>query len=201
MMFINKNKHIKPNIKESISDEKIVRRIVEHGEKKLMELLYQRYANKVFGKCISLVKNEEIAKDLTHDIMVKIMLKLAAFKGNSAFSLWVHSITFNHCMDFLKKKKRIQYENLESSQVEQIATDTIEQEHQLFMDMQVNQLKLLLEQLGVGEKMILLMRYQEGMSIKEISSTLKLGESAVKMRLKRSRDQLAELFKMINHEG
>lgn len=194
------NKHNTNSNEELLQDEEVVRRIVDNGEKKLMELLYQRYANKVFGKCISLVKNQEIAKDLTHDIMVKIMLKLSAFKGNSAFSLWVHSITFNHCMDFLKKKKRIKYEDIETSQVDQIATDTIEQEHRLFLDMQVSQLKILLEQLGVGEKMILLMRYQDGMSIKEIANALDLGESAVKMRLKRSRDQLAKLFKQINHE-
>lgn len=195
-------KHYKHNkAKEKVpSDEDIVKRIVSQGEKDLMEILYERYANKVFGKCISLVKDREIAKDLTHDIMVKIMLKLSKFKGKSAFSLWVHSITFNHCMDYLKKKKRIQYEDIENSQVKEIATDSIEQEHQMFLEMRVEQLKILLEQLELGEKMILLMRYQEGMSIKEIASTLELGESAVKMRLKRSRDQLARLFKKINNE-
>ena len=47
--------------------------------------------------------------------------------------------------------------------------------------------------------MILMMKYQDGFSVKDISTMLDLGESAVKMRLKRSRDRLAELVN--NHHS
>ena len=46
-----------------------------------------------------------------------------------------------------------------------------------------------------------MMRYQDGLSVKEISDTLNVGESAVKMRLKRSRDHLAELINELDKKS
>ena len=83
---------------------------------------------------------------------------------------------------------------------EQMATDDIELENKLLKDLQLNQLEKLFKELKADEKMVLLMRYQDGMSVKQISTSLSIGESAVKMRLKRSRDRLAELLKQAEDE-
>ncbi len=102
-MFSNKATGIK------LSDTEIVERVVHYGEQHLLEHLYDRYATKIFHKCLSLTKEREVAKDLSHDIIIKIFTSLAKFQGKSAFSLWVHSITYNHCMDYLRLQKRLQY--------------------------------------------------------------------------------------------
>lgn len=179
---------------ESTSDDEVIRMILEEGKKELLEVLYERYAGKVFYKCLHIVKNEETAKDLAHDIMVKIFVNLVKFKGNSKFSLWVHSIAYNYCMDYLRKKKRIHFQDYSAAAYEQISTDEIELENKILAELKLSQLESLLEQLKPEEKLILFMRYQDGMSVKQIAQTLNLGESAVKMRLKRSRDHLATLF-------
>lgn len=183
-----------------LSDWDIIQKILE-GEKYLLEILYNRYATKVFHKCLSITKDRDISKDLSHDIIIKIFLNLVKFKGTADFSFWVYSITYNHCMDYLKKKKRLHFDDLASKSSTQISTDEIELEHKVLKELRLDQLELLFEELKADEKIILLMRYQDGMSVKEIATTLKVGESAIKMRLKRSRDRLAELIKDTEYEA
>ncbi len=185
---------------DKITDEEIVERILT-GELHLQELLYDRYSTKIFHKCLSIIKDREAAKDCTHDIMVKIFMKLGDFKGKSAFSLWVHSITYNFCMDYLSKQKRLDFSDYSDYEYEKVSNDDESLENKILQDLKLTQLEIVFEQLNPDEKIILMMRYQDGHSVKEISDTLGVGESAVKMRLKRSRDRLAELINMIDKKG
>ncbi len=185
-MFSNKATGIK------LSDTEIVERVVHYGEQHLLEHLYDRYATKIFHKCLSLTKEREVAKDLSHDIIIKIFTSLAKFQGKSAFSLWVHSITYNHCMDYLRLQKRLQYTDYDEQSFDYISEDTIERENKELEELQFSQLEHFLDILHPEERMILMMRYQDDMSVNDIAETLHLGLSAVKMRLKRGRDKLAK---------
>ena len=181
---------------EKITDEEIIERILK-GEQHLLEMLYDRYSAKIFHKCLSLIKDREAAKDCTHDIMVKIFMNLANFKGKSAFSLWVHSISYNYCMDYLSKQKKMDFADVSDYEYDNLAYDDTSLENKLLQDLKLTQLETVFEQLNTDDKMLLMMRYQDGMSVKDISDSLNLGESAVKMRLKRSRDRLADLIEAL----
>ena len=108
---------------DKLSDEDIVERVLKNGDRQGLEQLYDRYSGKIFHKCLSLIKDREAAKDCTHDIMVKVFMNLSNFKGKSAFSLWVHSITYNYCMDYLHKQKRIEYNDYSEAAYENLAND------------------------------------------------------------------------------
>lgn len=193
-----------PQIEEMtkhLSDNELVAQAVKTGNRKLQGEIYDRYADRVFHKCLSLCKDRNTAQDLMHDVMVKILTNLTKFKGTSDFSFWVHSVTYNYCMDFLRKKKRkITTEPEDDTVFDRVATDEIERENKILHELKLEQLERLFEDLDPQEKAILLLRYQDGHSVKNIAKMLELGESAVKMRLKRSRDRLAELFKTIEEE-
>ena len=186
-------KKYKVNSDAHLSDEQVVVRILE-GETALLDVLYERYSGKIFHKCLSLIKDKEAAKDCTHDIIVKVFMNLANFKGRSAFSLWVHSISYNYCMDYLQKRKRTDFSDNIEYELDVLSNDDNELEDKLLRDLQLVQLETVFEKLNTDEKMILMMRYQDNMSVKDISDSLHIGESAVKMRLKRSRDHLGELI-------
>ena len=53
------------------SDEEVIKLILKDGKKELLEILYERYSDKVFHKCLSITKDREVSKDLAHDILVK----------------------------------------------------------------------------------------------------------------------------------
>ncbi len=181
-----------------LSDEQLVEGILQ-GEAHLRQILYKRYSNLIFGRCFSLTKDHSVSQDLAHDVFIKIFLKLGTFKGNSKFSLWVHSITYNHCINYLKKKARRSEQSFEETDLEELEQVGDDQEEKLLLEMQLQQLERVFQELKPTYKSVLLLYYKDQLSIKEISAVLMMGESAVKMRLKRGRDQLSEEYKKLHH--
>lgn len=189
-MITKKTGH-KPN--QDLTDNDLVKEILL-GKSHLQELLYSRYADRIYAKCYSITRDSVESKDLAHDIFIKIFLNLHKFKGEADFSFWVKSITYNYCMDFLKKKKRFRLEPIEN--LEWMNPDKEEEENeQVLLEMRLKDLQDSFSSLKGREKIILLMKYKDGYSVKEIANLLSISESAVKMRLKRSRDHLAHLVK------
>jgi len=180
--------------KKEISDKEVVEQIIVTGDKELFNILYDRYVDKVYHKCLLLTKDKDVSKDLAHDILIKVFLNIAKLKKITNFSLWVHSITYNHCIDYLRLKKKFKHEDYDEERFENISEADIEREQQELKEVKLSELEIVFEQLRQEEKLLLLMRYQDGLSVKAIAKALNVGQSAVKMRLKRSRDHLAELL-------
>jgi len=65
------------------------------------------------------------------------------------------------------------------------------------LEMEVSRLKVVLEKVPIGDKAILLMKYQDDMPIKEIAATLDKSESAVKMKIKRAKHKAQKVYKEI----
>ncbi len=179
---------------KKVSDKEIIRTILETGNTNLFGILYDRYANKVYRKCLSMVKNRDDAQDLSHDILVKTFLNISKFEGNSSFSTWVYAITYNQCIDFLRQKQKVRKVNYEeSSEVMEKEEDNGVQEKKI-LEMEVERLQELLFEVSPEDRAILLMKYKEEMSVEDIQGVLSLSSSAVKMRLKRARDRLRKQY-------
>ena len=174
-------------------DIDIIEQYLELRSTSHFAVLYNRYLAKVNAKCISILKDENLAQDAVQDIFLKIYLNLPKFGSKSSFSTWVYSITFNHCIDFLRRKKR--EENLISSDpyIDINIFSDIKKEEKFDGPPEVV-VKNILNKLSESEKAILLMKYVEDMSIVEISEALNKSESAVKMRLKRARTKARNMY-------
>lgn len=182
-----------------LPDAEVIELFLQTGDKKYLSVLYQRYAEDVYRKCIAMVKDDEVAKDLTHDIFLRAFLKLADLKEKSSFKYWLKSIAYNFCINYLNLKKNLQTNSLEDE--ESIESDDSESEEKILQEMNLKQLELLLDKLQDTDRLILLMRYQDDLSIKEIQDALSIGASAAKMRLKRAKEKLAELFQQHKSES
>ena len=77
--------------------------------------LYRWYYPKVYQTCYSYTKNQDDAFDLAHDIMLKVFHNINAFQGNSSFSTWLYSITRNHCLSTISKKKMLYCEEVHAA--------------------------------------------------------------------------------------
>ncbi|GAA0746434.1 MULTISPECIES: RNA polymerase sigma factor [Flavobacteriaceae] len=178
----------------AVSDEDLVRKIVKTNDTLLFEVLYDRYATMVYNKCYGFAKDEDEAKDLTQDVFLKLFVKLASFKEKSKFSTWLYAFTYNHCVNYVTRNtaKKIEKNAVDYQDIENIS---FEEDDKDFLQMKVHNLKEALNLISPEEKMILLLKYQDYLSIKEIESVLGIGESAVKMRIKRAKDKLINEYK------
>lgn len=177
----------------NLSDEDLVKAIVNSNNTLLFEILYDRYAKLVFNKCYGFAKDEDEAKDLTQDVFLKLYVKLASFKATAKFSTWLYAFTYNHCVNYVTRNtaEKIEKQSVDYTEIEDFSD--VEDESS-FLEMKVEKLKTTLELISPDEKMILLLKYQDLLSIKEIESVLVIGESAVKMRLKRAKDKLVTAY-------
>ena len=154
--------------------------------------LYRRYSGKVYGKCISLLKEEHLARDAAQDIFMKIFLNLGQFGEQAKFSTWVYSITYNYCIDVLRKKKKTG--DIFSDDMERLP-DMVEEVHdEALLTMQADRLRVVLDNIPVGDKAILLMKYQDDLQIKEIADMLHKTDSAIKMKIKRAKHKAQMVY-------
>ncbi len=89
-----------------MSDEEALEQYLLTQNVNYFNLLYDRYTNKVYAKCISMLKESELAEDATQEIFVKVILNLSKFSGKSKFSTWLYSVTYNFCIDIIRKGKK-----------------------------------------------------------------------------------------------
>jgi len=172
-------------------DDDIIRKILDDRMPEYFEVLYNRYYPKVMDKCYSLVKNRNIAEELAEDILCNTYEKLASFKRMSSFSSWLYAITYNYCIDHLRQKNKIHYPSWNrENEIPEIIDDADESIESISYD----NLLLILDLIHPEEKALLLMKYQDNLSIKQISAVLRISDDAAKMRLKRARTRVLYLY-------
>lgn len=177
---------------KTLSDEELIE-LKDELYSQVFAELYNRYISNIIITCYKFTKSTNEAQDIAHDIFVKIMEKLPMFKGASLLKTWIFAITNNHCISYMYKKKKHFFTTIENMVIEddnESVLNDIEAE-----ESQIIQLKKLLASLSIEENKILQLKYNEKRSILFIQHEMNLSESAVKMKLHRSRKKLESKFK------
>ncbi|EHQ42754.1 MULTISPECIES: RNA polymerase sigma factor [Myroides] len=183
----------------SMTDEELVQFIIHNGNTSLFGILYDRYGQKVYQKCLGFAESRDAAEDLTQDVFVKLYLNLKSFRGEAKFSTWLYSFTYNHCVNYSKSILKRQRDNVEL-QEEAMYVSTADEEvtDEEIFSLTVEKLQEALGLIDPEDKIVLLMKYQDDKSIREIAQLLELGESAVKMRLHRAKKKIVELYNSLS---
>lgn len=172
-------------------DEEIVSNILQ-GKKDQYEILYSRYNRKVLDKCFSILKDRDLAKEVEQEIFSKVYEKLPGYKGMSSFSSWLYAITYNHCIEYLRHRKKLHYpEWNRSHDLPEVVDEIVETD--IAGDRYERLLKIM-DLIHPEEKALLVMKYQDNISVKLIMSTFRISESAAKMRIKRAKARVMYLY-------
>jgi len=176
----------KTSTSAALSDSQLIALYLQEQDARYFSQLYRRYAGKVFAKCISMLADHGLARDATQDVFIKILLNLSKFTEQSSFSTWVYSITYNYCIDLIRKKKKNIL--IFTEDMGRVGTEKeVEIPDSVILEMETNRLEKVMDKLPVGDKAILDMKYTDDMSIKEIGEVLKKTESAIKMQIMRAK--------------
>ncbi|RDY58110.1 RNA polymerase sigma factor [Flagellimonas nanhaiensis] len=177
-----------------LSDEELVKKIVANNNPLLFGKLYDRYAKMVYNKCYGFARSDDEAEDLTQDVFLQLFIKLKMFKGKSKFSTWLYSFTYNFCVNYVNRNKQrkmsdksVPVEDSEYKLTEEVPDESL-------FEMKSKKLKKALELIAPEDKSLLLLKYQDGASIKDLVALMEIGDSAVKMRLKRAKEKLLEIY-------
>lgn len=177
-------------------DEGLVGKITKEGQLEAFGTLYDRYCVKVYNKCLTFVESPSVAEDLTYDIFLKAFTNLSNLKNRSKFTSWFYALVYKMCIDYIHKQylhKKINYmglEEIDRLRIKVLHCDT----EQRLLHMDIDDLKKVLKKLPPEDRLILLMKYQDGMSIKEIQELLQINESTAKIHLLRARERAMTIY-------
>ncbi len=170
-------------IKELVSSAK-------SGNKKSFDKLYELTHNDVWYNCLSLLKDEENAKDIMQETYITAFLKLDTLKDEEKFCGWVTTIAVNLCKKKLKGK--VEYQIDDEVLITEAETDELmlPEEYIIKTEKRKVLLQIMEDTLSFNQYQTVLMFYFDEMSISEIAQGLEISEGTVKSRLNSSRAKM-----------
>ena len=89
------------------SDEDYVKRAAR-GDRGAFESLYRRHSGRIYALCLRMTANRALAEDATQDAFIQAWRKLSGFRGDAAFTSWLHRIAVNVVLSLQRKQSREQ---------------------------------------------------------------------------------------------
>ena len=177
----------------------LIRRVLD-GDANAFEGLVLANQKNVYNLALKLTNSEQDALDLSQEAFIKAYRLLGSFRGESRFTVWLYRLTYNLCLDFLRKKTRektvpITYQNDDDEAFDLEIPDMRSLPEDSVMHKELREtLAASVNELNPQHREIFVMREITGMSYAEIAETLGLSDGTVKSRLARARLSLANIL-------
>jgi RNA polymerase sigma-70 factor (ECF subfamily) len=181
----------------------IIARCKKHDKSAFIELfkMYERYLYKL---CYSYVQNEQDALDITQEVYIKVFKNISSFDAKQPFHPWFRKVAVNTCINF-KRAQRYDSISLNTADeddkpLEEVIASHSNVENEI-LDIELGRLiKENLECLKPKHRMVMVLRYYEGLSYEEIATLLKEPLGTVKTDLYRAKHVLKEKLEKVMNE-
>ncbi|HYH86947.1 MAG TPA: sigma-70 family RNA polymerase sigma factor [Pyrinomonadaceae bacterium] len=164
------------------------------GDGVAFEELYRRHYRRVFALTLRMMGNPTEAEDMTQDVFLQLFNKIGMFRGESAFTTWLHRMTVNQVlMHFRKKSTRSELLTDEGETPVQIVQGTANPGTMPVIDR--ISLEKALNELPVGYRTVFVLHDVEGYEHYEVAQMLGIAEGTSKSQLHKARLKLRQLIK------
>ncbi len=151
---------------------------------------YEKYAKTLFRIAFLHLGNTYDAEDVLQNVFMKLLYSAPHFSDEEHEKAWLIRVTQNHCKNVLKSSSRRNNSELN----EEISQDKVSDLSKAI------DISLKIKSLPVNYKTAIYLYYYEDLTTEQISKTLKISQSAVKMRLKRGRELLKSELEEYRYE-
>jgi len=153
------------------------------GDRRAFERIYRAHLSRVFSLCVRMCGERERAEELTQDVFVRAWEKLGSFRGESAFSTWLHRLAVNVVLNARKTegRNRTRYESMdEEGATEAAGTPPIAPGEMMDLEAAV-------ARLPAGARRVFVLHDVEGYKHEEIAEMFGVTVGACKAQLHRAR--------------
>lgn len=184
------------------TDDQLVRAFVSGDNTAFDNLLY-RYQDRVLSYILRLEKDEDVANDLFQETFVKAIMtiKQGRYQSDGKFGAWITRIAHNHIIDHFRQEKALATISADNEDVDvlnrkELSEGTIED--MLIYNQTLSDVRRLVEMLPKEQRQVLMMRYYDNMSFKEIAE---LTGVSINTALGRMRYALINMRKQVAEAG
>ncbi|WP_170227913.1 RNA polymerase sigma factor [Vicingus serpentipes] len=149
---------------------------------------YQQF---VYVLCVRILNNNEVAEEITQDVLIKCIEKIEQFKGDSKLKTWVYTVARRETLNYIRINK------LETTEISPSIENTLNGDNiiALFDNEDLNEtIQYYFNKLSTDAKEMLTLFYLEEMSLKEIAEITKFSESNVRVKLYRARESFKSIL-------
>lgn len=173
-------------------------RLAQQGDATAFERIYQLHSRRVYSLCLRMVSNPAEAEDLTQEAFLQLFRKIATFRGESAFSTWLHRMAVNVVLMRLRKKTMAVTSLEEATEPDEESggprRDFGGPDLQLTGSIDRMNLGRAIEQLPPGYKAVFVLHDIQGYEHNEIAGILNCSIGNSKSQLHKARMRLRELL-------
>lgn len=164
------------------------------GDMQAFEMLYERHNRRVYSLCLRMTQNPAEAEDLTQEAFIQLFRKIGSFRGESAFTTWLHRLTVNQClMHFRKRSVKLERTTEEGETPVQVVRGTENPNSMPVLDRIA--LDNALKQLPPGYRTVFVLHDVEGHEHEEIAKILGVAVGTSKSQLHKARMKLRGILK------
>lgn len=173
-------------------------RLAQQGDASAFEHIYRLHSRRVYALCLRMVGNPAEAEDLTQDAFLQLFRKIGTFRGESAFSTWLHRLSVNVVLMKLRKKT-LPETSLEESTDPEDETNGPRREigaPDLLLTGSIDRVHLerAIEQLPPGYRQVFVLHDVQGFEHNEIAGLMECSIGNSKSQLHKARMRLRELL-------
>lgn len=157
----------------SLTDEQLVRAYAE-GSNDAFDTLLRRHQDRIYNYILRIVKNDDVANDIFQETFVKAIqtIRLGRYTENGKFPAWISRIAHNLIIDYYRQEKSENHQSADLTEIDvlnrkELCEATIED---VIISNQIrDDVKYLIKELPELQREVLMMRYYQGLSFKEIA--------------------------------
>jgi RNA polymerase sigma-70 factor (ECF subfamily) len=181
---------------EKLSEAEAIER-AKQGDAAAFEVLYNLHKRRVYSLCLRMTTNTAEAEDLTQEAFLQLFRKIGTFRGESAFSTWLHRMAVNVVLMQLRKKglQVVPLDDENEGEEETPKKDYGAQDNVLAGSLDRLQLKNAIDRLPPGYRSIFVLHDMEGFEHNEIAEMVGCSIGNSKSQLHKARMKLRELLK------
>jgi RNA polymerase sigma-70 factor (ECF subfamily) len=178
---------------KDLEDNRIVSEVLG-GDKNAYALLVKKYEKPIYNLMYRITGSQDLSMDMSQMTLVKAYEKLERFNLAMSFFPWLYAIGINVARDYLRKAKReaclFESSYIECSTIDENSDSMTRVEKK----MEISHVFKAMEKLRFSQREALILRFREGLSMKEVAQALSISVSGAKMRIHRA---LIELRKIL----
>jgi RNA polymerase sigma-70 factor, ECF subfamily len=169
-----------------VTDRATIER-ARQGDRAAQRALYEDHVDRVYRVAFRLAGDEDLARDFTQEAFVRAFQRLEEFRGDSAFSTWLHTIVVSVSLNGLRKVKRLRTRETVLEDAEALGVST----RQVDPDLR-DRLYRAIDALPQGYRTVFVLHDVEGYTHEEIGQMLGIQAGTSKAQLFRARGRLRE---------
>lgn len=171
----------------------------KQGDSRCFEALYAMHKRRVFSLCLRMTRNVEEAEDLTQDAFLQLYRKIESYRGDSAFSTWLHRLAVNTVLMHMRKKVLPEIsldEDLDTEEEDGLKKEYGAQDENLTGTVDRVNLERAIGRLAPGYRMIFVLHDVEGYEHNEIAEMMGCSIGNSKSQLHKARVKLRSKMKV-----